>query len=424
MTKLSLSGILLLCLILALHVLPFTPIVKYTVTFIGSSLAFLALAFFLFKEEVPSKIVFLFIAASFIVRLSFVASTPIGSDDMYRYLWDGKVQTHGINPYQYAPDSPFLHHLASPLIPKLVNHPEMKTMYFPLSEWLFYFGFAAGGEYFWGYKFLLFLSDVLTLYGILLLLKKLNIPLKFILLYALCPMLFYEYSVDGHVDGFGLPLLVFSLYFWLNEKKFLGLALLGMSLSIKPTGLILLPIFFFQEKGWKERISIAVIPVAVLGVQFLPYCFGVNPFESLKAFTVNWTFNGFVFNLLDVYVQNNQTTRMMCGILLSIIVLLLSLTERPLTEKIFYAMFFLLLFSPIVHPWYVGWLAVLLPFARKWSGIVFVSLLSLTSFTYISYQLHGVWTETPQQWLTEYIPVVILLVWELLRRSARREITY
>src|SRR5262245_12843442 len=33
---------------------------------------------------------------------------PRTSDDLYRYLWDGRVQANGIDPYSYAPAAPEL----------------------------------------------------------------------------------------------------------------------------------------------------------------------------------------------------------------------------------------------------------------------------------------------------------------------------
>ena len=33
---------------------------------------------------------------------------PTLSDDMFRYVWDGRVQAHGISPYRYPPDAPQL----------------------------------------------------------------------------------------------------------------------------------------------------------------------------------------------------------------------------------------------------------------------------------------------------------------------------
>jgi hypothetical protein len=399
--------------LLALHVLPFHPIVSYSVAFISSSVFFLFAAYQLFRNELPDQYVYAAVALAVMIRLSYLWTAPIGSDDLWRYFWDGKVQSSGINPYAYAPNSPELSHLSTATIPSLINHPEMKSIYFPLSEWIFYASYRMSGESVWGIKSLLLISEMLAIWGLVLLTRLLDVPRKFVLLYALCPMLLFEFAIDAHVDGFGLPLLIFSLYHYFNKKKFLALLLLGLSLSIKPTALILLPVLFFAEKDWKSRVQVAIVPLATLALQFVPYFVSVNPFESLSTYAKNWTFNGFIFNILDSFIQNNQRSRLICSALLGMLVLILSLSKKPLFDKLYYAVLLLLLFSPVVHPWYVGWLAALLPIARRWSGLVYVSTLSLTCFTYISFQLHGVWKEEPMMWLLEYLPVAVLMIMEL-----------
>ena len=414
----------LLASILSQHYISLHPIVAYTITFISASVFFLALAYQIFQWELSNNALFIIILASLAVRASFITTMPVGSDDIYRYLWDGKVQSNSINPYAYAPVSAELQHLASKDIPLLVNQPAMKTIYFPLSEWIFYFSYRMSGEQVWGIKVLLLAAEIFTLYGLFLLTTLINIPRRFILLYALCPLVFYEYAIDAHVDGFGLPLLIFSLYHYLGKKKLLSLLLLGFSLSIKPTGLVLLPIFFFFEKDWKERLKILLIPLITLALQFVPYLFTANPFESLTTFTKNWTFNGFVFNLLDSMIHDNQKSRLICAVLLGAAILLLAFSKKQLTGKIYYAILLLLLFSPIVHPWYAGWLAVTLPFSRRWSGLVFVSTISLTSFTYITFQLQGVWKEEPIFWIIEYLPVVVFMMLELRNDHSAASVVY
>jgi hypothetical protein len=44
-------------------------------------------------------------------RVGLLFSAPYLSDDIYRYVWDGKVQAAGVNPYRYIPADPALSHL-------------------------------------------------------------------------------------------------------------------------------------------------------------------------------------------------------------------------------------------------------------------------------------------------------------------------
>lgn len=349
------------------------------------------------------------------MRFAFIPVHPIGSDDYYRYVWDGKVQAHGINPYKYAPADTALNNLHTDILPKLVNYPDMKTIYPPLSEIIFYFSYLIGGEGFIGIKIFLLLADLITLLGIFLVLKKLKLPYKNILLYALCALPIFQFFIDGHLDGFGLPLFIFTIYFYLNEQKLLSLLFLAASICIKPLGLILIPIFFFSEKGLKDKIKVVVIPALLCMLMYLPYLFTGSPFQALMRFTENWTFNGIIFNILDTFFKDNQRTRLICGIIFIILYLPIILSRKDLITKIYLSIFLLFIFSPVVHPWYLNWLAILLPFIPKWSGIIYVSLISLTSFTVLNYVLNGIWKEYTSVLILEYISVLSLFGFELFR---------
>lgn len=411
------SAAVLCSLFLLIHILNILPVITYSIIYISSSIIFVFISFLVLKNEIPFSYVVGLVAVGILLRVSFVSINPIGSDDYYRYMWDGKVQSSGINPYLHSPNDPSLQKLHSETIPKFINNPDMKTIYFPLSQWLFYAGYSLSGEAVWGYKLLLLIFELLTLTALFLLIRKNKIPDKFILLYALCPLPIIQFSLDAHLDGFGLPLLILALFFYLDNKKILSLIFLGLSFSIKPVGLLFLPILFFYEKKLPERIKIVFIPAIVFSVQFLPYIFSSNPFEAFFIYTKHWAFNGIVFNIINLLTQNNQASRIICGILLVICLLPFIFNRLDLLHKYYYSVLLLLIFSPVVHPWYIAWLAVLLPILPRWSGIFYVGLSSLTVFTVLSYQLNGFWKEYPIVLILEYIPVISIFIYELRKET-------
>jgi len=367
----------------------------------------------LFKVELTITELVALIGIGIILRIVFINFSPVGSDDIYRYIWDGKIQSYGINPYKYAPNDPGLNFLHSAVVPGRVNFPWMKTIYFPLSQWLFYVGFMLSGEKVWGYKLLLFISELLTAGALFLLLKKLKINRKFMLLYLLCPVPILHFAIDAHLDGFGLPFLLFSLLFYLNGKRLTALILLGLSLTIKPVGLILIPIIFLIETGWKRKVESVLVPIAAFMIQFIPYLKTSNPFETFLIYSKNWTFNGVVFNLLDSVFHYNQKTRLICAILLIFSLLPLYFGRMELIRKFYYAVLLLMLFSPVVHPWYIAWVAILLPLIPRWSGILFTALSGFSVLTVLNYQLFGIWKEYPFVLIIEYLPFVLFMLYEL-----------
>ena len=410
---------LLLVAFLAIHWSPFQPVATYAFVFVSTSLVFLFLARQLFSSEPSPRVVSIAVAVALLVRLSFINLSPIGSDDVYRYMWEGKTQSHGVNPYLYSPDAPQLDSLHTELLPAAVNHPDMKTVYFPFSQWIFYGCYQLSGESIWGYKLVLFAADFATLIGLLSLLRRLNIPSKFALLYLLCPLPIIQFALDAHIDAVGLPLLIFGLLAYLRGNKALSYVLFALSISVKPVAVLILPILFLREKGIRHKAQVAMVPSIVVVGQFLPYVFSSNPFEGLTRFAENWTFNGVVFETLYLWFSDNQKTRMVCAILLCISLLLLYMRKKEPLDAFYFSVLLLLMFSPVVHPWYVSWLAVLLPFARRWSGIVYASFVSFSVYTIVNYKLHGNWNQSALILALEYVPVIALMFLELLRSERK-----
>ena len=406
--------VVFLCMVFFLfNFLSLEQVEVFTIIYISSSLIYLLMVFILLKIKLGAKEIIGLVLIGIFVRLYFINFQPIGSDDIYRYVWDGKVQANGINPYSYAPNDTSLQKLHSNILPSLVKFPKIKTVYFPLSQWIFYIGYKISGENFWGYKILLFIFELLTIFSLFLILKKIRLPSKFILFYALCPLPIIHFAIDSHLDGFGLPLLLLTILFYFKDKKIISLIFLGLASSIKPIGFLLVPIFFLNEKNNIERLKVVTIPFFVFFLQFIPYIFTSNPFEAFLLYTKHWTYNGVVFDILNSFIDNNQTSRLICAILLIVTLTPLFLSKKDLLSKIYYSFLILFIYSPIVHPWYITWLAILLPIFPQWSGFAYISLSSLTSFTILNYQLNGVWKDYPLVLFFEYVPVLVLIILEI-----------
>ncbi len=396
------------------------PIIVYSIVWISISFLFLFLFFQITRIEIEKRTVFFFIALSILIRFFFLFSDPIGSDDVYRYMWDGKTQEAGINPYMYKPIDPKLNFLHSDILPSKMNFQNMKTIYFPLSQWLFYFAYKVSGENVWAYKLLLLISEILTLFMLYKILCSLKVQTKLVLLYALAPLSIIQFALDAHLDAFGLPLLLSFIYFYLNEKKLLAAIFLGLSFSIKPVGVLILPILFLREKKISTKLMLVTVPFIAFGVQFLPYIFSSNPFEAFLIYSRNWIYNGLVFNLLNSFIQNNQTTRLLCSMLLVISLLPIYFSKKQFLDKIYFAVLLLMVFSPVVHPWYIAWLLILSILAMKLSGVYLSAAASLTSLTIVSYYTNGIWKDFILVQLVEYLPVLVLLIYEF-KKSKNEE---
>ncbi|MFB6263588.1 MAG: hypothetical protein ABEL76_08185, partial [Bradymonadaceae bacterium] len=78
-------------------------------------------------------------------RLLLLPRDPLLSDDIYRYVWDGRVGWAGINPFEYAPDAEALSRLRDAEIWPRINHRSVPTIYPPGAQFVFQLNAALGG---------------------------------------------------------------------------------------------------------------------------------------------------------------------------------------------------------------------------------------------------------------------------------------
>ncbi len=418
------SGILLpatatLIAVLALHAAMFLGIKFYAAVFLLSSGIYLWLGREITRKDLPEPKILMLLGAALLVRASFLLANPLGSDDVFRYLWDGKVQAAGIDPYAHAPGAPELAHLKSDLLPASVNHPEMPTVYFPVSQWIFFLSYSLAGEAVWGIKLFLLIAEVFTVSALWHVTRLSGSRPASVLLYALCPLPIVQFAFDAHLDGIGVALLACSVLCRLKRHRVPAFLLLGLSLAIKPVGLVLIPIWVMAEKSWRNRLMALLIPLIPFALQFLPHRSSPTMLAGLMTFSRHWTFNGVAFEMVNAILDNNLPSRLVCAGLLATSLVLLYWSSLGEQRKMYCAVLLLLLFSPVVHPWYICWLLVFLPPLRPGSGIVFAATASLTVFTIVSYQTSGIWAQYPLALIGEYAPVIVLFAMEL--RGWRRE---
>jgi len=392
-----------------------TSVMAYFITFFLASVFYFVEVYFLKNTMLSKKAIILISSAFIFLRIIFITIDPIGSDDYYRYLWDGKVSVNGINPYKYSPDSPELDYLHSDNLPDKVSYPNIKTIYFPVSQWLFKVSYLVSRENPIALKLILLLFDILILISLYYLLNHFKIDTKFLLIYLALPLINFQFFIDAHIDLAGAALLLFSLTFYFYNKKILSYILLGLSLSVKPTGLLLLPFYFQNENAIKEKLKSFIIPTIVFVITFLPYLSTGTPLGTLINYSVNWTFNGLIYNTLKLFMSNNAAIRICSGVLFILVYIYMYFIKIDLIRKIYLSLFLLIIFSPIVHPWYLIWFAVLLPFVKSYSGIYFVSVVSVTFLTVITFQTTGIWKESTAVLMIEYIPTIAIFLYEILK---------
>ncbi|HEX8423083.1 MAG TPA: glycosyltransferase family 87 protein, partial [Pyrinomonadaceae bacterium] len=199
-------------------------------------------------------------------RLSVLFAPPMLSDDIYRYVWDGRVQAAGINPYRYVPADDALKFLRDDAIYPNINRRDFApTIYPPLAQLLFFLWTRVSESVVW-MKVLMVLFEAACWYALALLLASFKLPRARVLLAAWHPLAVWEIAGSGHLDALVVAFVAFALIAHRRGRESLTGALLASAVLVKLFPLVLFPAFY---RRWSWRLPLAFC--AVLSAGYLPY---------------------------------------------------------------------------------------------------------------------------------------------------------
>jgi hypothetical protein len=342
----------------------------YVFLFLALSLLYVFGMYLIFRHRAAwgnsKRLVFIIIIFAVLFRVLLVPAAPsVLSGDMYRYIWDGRVQQNGINPYQYPPDANELKGLRDKKIYPNINRKDDPTLY-PAGAQLFFrlFHFIVGDRVS-GFKGLMTVFDVLTLFVLLALLRIYGFEETRLMIYAWNPLVIFEIAYSGHLEGLTVFWMVMAFYLNATNRQFLGVAALAVSSAIKLYPALLLPALI--NRG--QRIKGSLIFIVSLGLLYLPFFAGGRK----------------VLGFLPIYLQNPYESFNLG--LKYLIMHLLPQLDYYLTSKIFLlalaAAGLLIFFRPkhkdqVMRYAYIllGWLLVLMPASlHAWYVIILVPFL-------------------------------------------------
>jgi len=228
---------------------------------------YLIAAWIVFHARSSRTTLALVFAFAVLFRLSIVFAPPYLSDDIYRYIWDGRVQAAAINPYRYVPSAPELAHLRDEQIyPKINRRDYAHTIYPPLAESLFLVTTRISESVVW-MKLTILGFELLGMWAMVQLLTSYGLAPQRLLVYAWHPLVIWEFAGSGHVDAIAVAFIALALLAWRKSNDVgTGLALASGAL-IKLFPVVLLPAFFKRPRG---TVAVLVF-VGLIVVAYLPY---------------------------------------------------------------------------------------------------------------------------------------------------------
>ncbi|MBV8916436.1 MAG: DUF2029 domain-containing protein [Acetobacteraceae bacterium] len=233
------------------------------------------------------------LAIALAARLVLLAAPPVMSTDLYRYVWDGRVQAAGINPYRYIPADPVLASLRDAgsgpeAIYSNINRAETAPTIYPPAAQMLFAAVGLTAPTIWTVKTLILVMDCLAGLAAWRLLRAAARPDAFVLIWAWNPLVIWEFSGSGHIDAAALAASGAALVFAAHRRPAAAGAALGVAVLFKLLPAALAPAIWRWRRWRAVLAALAVIALgyacyASAGLKVLGYLPGYAREEQLAG---------------------------------------------------------------------------------------------------------------------------------------------
>ena len=218
-------------------------------------------------ERAPSaKALWLIFGVAVLLRGVLLFLDPLLSTDIYRYVWDGKVQAAGINPYRYFPANEVLTALRDTAIYPNINRADYAVTIYPPVAQMFFFLVTRVGENIITMKLALLACEAGIVAIIVLLLRRLGRPVTRVVAYVWHPLPIWEIANNGHIDALMIALMMLGLWLALTGRPLRGAGTIALAALAKPFALLALPATW-RPWDWKAPLIVA----AIVALSYAPY---------------------------------------------------------------------------------------------------------------------------------------------------------
>lgn len=374
--------------------------------------------------------------AGILFRILLLFSVPNLSDDVYRFIWDGRLAANGINPYSYLPaeimQMPPVTGITKELFGQL-NSPNYYTIYPPVLQGIFLLAAKLFPVNVFAsivfMKCIIVMVEVGSIFLLLRLLKMLSIPKQLSLLYILNPLVIVELTGNVHFEGVVI-FFVLLAFLLILKNNWQGSAIcLGLGIATKLIPVLFVPLMI-NRLGWKKGLVYSLI-TAVTTIIIFAFALDVATIQNLansaSLFIQRFEFNAsiyYVVRWIGTMVKGYNIIAIagpMLYLLAAGIIFFLSFrTIKNSDQSFFYKALLIIttwyLFSTTVHPWYICLPVALCVFTPYRYAIVssFTAILS-----YAAYQFN------PTQenlWLVGlgYSVMLLFAVWEIWKYGKKK----
>jgi len=352
------------------------------------------------------------------MRCLLLPGTPV-STDLFRYIWDGRVQAGGFNPYLYIPSDAAVSGLRDSAIYPNMNRADYAPGIYPPTAQIVFYLITRISEAPIAMKAAMVAFEGLAVWAMLQLLALRGLPRSRILLYAWHPLPLWEFARSGHVDIVAIAFLLLAFLATGRRSPILAGVALGAGALVKYFHVVTGPALY---KRWDWRLPLAfVVTVAVL---YLPYIgVGAKVFGFLGGYMSEEGLDRgsgiFWWQLIGAFVSlPQQAFSFYLGagaLVMAVLALVVVMRARRPDADLAGAMLLAVTFTLLVAPHYAWYFAWLVPFLCFYPVVGVIYLTCAVSLLYFAH-----WPPTLWESLPIYVPCILILVLEFALRRRRK----
>lgn len=333
-------------------------------------------------------------------RVSLWMTFPQLSDDVFRFIWDGRLALQGENPFLFLPVESLDHPAVvnAGLVESIYPHLNSKiyyTIYPPVDQLMFLISAWVGNGSIFGevisLRVMILAADIGALIIGSKLLESMGRGSFWLMGYALNPLVVVELTGNLHGEGIVIFFMLLALWYWKKGKNLLSAVFFGLAVSTKLLPLLFLPLIW-RALGLQQGLKYCVIVGLTVTLSFLPFAsmeLLENIWSSIDLYFQSFEFNASIYYLareVGMLMTGENLVRYIgpvCSLIVVSIAVWMTFRKKsvPIMTSALWLLAAYLFLSTTIHPWYLITVLFLGMLAQKlW--VIPWSLLCLLSYSH------------------------------------------
>lgn len=388
------------------------------------TLIYIAAVVLIVRGPVPPGALCVILVAAAVAR-AVAMTCPVNlTTDILRYVWDGRIQLGGFNPFLHVPADPVLAQYQGWVEFANINQKDTSvTIYPPVAQMVFLLS-ARLFDTIEGMRLVMAGFEALTIWATMRWLETDGLPRERVVIYAWHPLPIWEFSSQGHIDSVAVAFMMLMVLAAARRRQGLAGLALGLAFSAKYFPIALVPALW-RKWDWRMPAAFAVTTAIV----YLPYWWTAGPrvigflnryldnegYGSGYGFHVIWLLRDFKIGDMAGRTYVVASLLILAALALWAFVARRRDDIRP-DAMVVIAAAFIWLTSPH-YPWYFGWMIPLLAM-RLYPSVLAFSLLAVSQN--IPGDEGSYWLRSSMFYLAVFGVSLVAMIGELAWRATRQ----